>query len=239
MPLLHIRIADESTEFLKEVALWCNSLKGSTVYIAVEEVGTEGERKHAHIICEYQLTHANFIKKFSEVENFKKLTGNKCRSIKEMRSSLEVNMEYACKSTKLGVHPTVLFMSITQDDMVEHHIQYWGKYGRLKEAKLEEFRKIPEKESKIKVKKETWFEKICDEFIEDVGIRTFRWIQTDIDFITDYVLRRLGRSRKIVDEFIVKRFVMGLYNHVVVHSNENEVVTEQVVRLRSKMFPDL
>lgn len=234
MPLLQVRVTDELTDTLKSVAVWCDKLKNNSFFLCCQEMEPN---KHCHILCDYKLSRSNFVTLFNK--EFPSLIGNKKKSISDVRTNYLTMIEYISKGEEIGVNPIVLLSKIAPEQVVEHHIEYWSKYGRIKEANLIAARAIPFQEVKAKAKKETWFEKLCDSFVEDVGVRKFSWEQTDVDYIVEYVLRKLGHSRKMLDEFIVKRFVMGLYNYIVVHNGENEAVTEQVVRLRSKIFPDL
>jgi len=237
MPLLHVRVTHESTDLLTEVAVWCH--KNSKLYLCVEE---QANNKHCHIVLDYPKSRANFIKLFNN--KFPQLNGNREKSIADLRTTLTINLEYLCKGEKLGDLPKVLLSNLSTVTVVsttieDYHQNYWSKHQRLEKEKLKAFQELPLIEKTKKQKKDTWFEKTCNDFIEDIGERKFRWNTDDILWITDYVLKKLGNSRKIIDEFIVKRFVWGLYNHYIVSSKDDELLKEQSIRLTYKMFPDL
>ena len=84
-------------------------------------------------------------------------------------------------------------------------------------------------------------EKITDQFIEQYHTEVtlterthFTYDKKSMECITRFVLKKLGNSRKILDQFVVKRMCLGLLNAVT--DGEDEILFESMF---TSAFPDL
>lgn len=276
MPLLRLRVSNELTDFLIEVAIWCDKLDGSRVTVCCEEISKKGV-KHIHLVTNYDKSTATFRRQFTK--QFPQLVGNKCLSVSEADSSEEINNRYVCKGPSADKLPTILLANITHEQIVEHHTEFWK--NNLKYCHEQTLQRITEQNHihKEKTKKKSWMEKITEEFIKShnipkpivekvteelysglsytkhVGSREVEWIQptyvhsvngeimyikkltynkTDMKIIQKYIMKKLGKSAKILDEFVVKRMCLGLLNALC--DGEDQDLNDSMF---GRAFPDL
>lgn len=257
MSLLRVRVTSEDSDFLTEVAMWCDKLLGSKVFVCAEEISTKG-KKHFHLVTQYEKSLSTFNRLFTK--QYPQLVGNKSKSISEATESLEINLRYVCKGQPQK-EPNILLSNITHEEIMKLHTDYWA--NNLDECRKQTSNRIAagleEIKKEAKAKKKTWMEKITDEFIiqysrehmielqdhvthfvtiggeqKELSIRKFRYVKNDMKIIQKFVLKKLGNSSKILDEFIVKRMSLGLLN-AVTHGEDEEL--EAVMFCRA--FPDL
>lgn len=245
MVLVRVRVTDELTDFLLEVARWCADLEHTHVYVCCQEISKKG-KKHFHLLAEYRKSVSTFNRLFSK--QFPQLVGNKVKSISEGTECLDVNVRYICKGDAPDKDPVVLLSNISLEDVARYHTEFWANNPQhqtdIKIQRLDQARGMLE-ETKAKTKTKTFMEKITQEFQDrymtqvnidgtiEVG-RKFSYNKEDITFITKYVLKRLGNSSKILDQYIVKRMVLGLLNSVT--NGDDEVLTSHLI---NQMFNDL
>ena len=100
MPLLRLRVTDESTEFLVGLTNWIadGDIKGipHVVYLCVEEY-SQKHKKHIHVIIE---THNVSTFRQQLVEKYPQLKGKNSKySISEAEKDLATNLRYLCKGS--------------------------------------------------------------------------------------------------------------------------------------------
>ena len=245
MPLLRVRVTNESTEFLTEVTNWCADQPGADVYISCEEISHKGV-KHFHLIVDFNKTLSTFNQRFSK--QFPQLVGNKSKSITEATEDLATNLRYVCKGHNHETDPVVLYSKISFELIAQYHKEYWE--NNLTHARQQTEKRITDmcatnREicANIKEKKriKPWMEKITEEFeaqyktdVIDGNKLEFTYDKKSITCITRFVLKKLGNSRKILDSFVIKRMVLGLLNAVT--HGEDEVLTSYLIE---SAFPDL
>lgn len=245
MVLIRVRVTDEITDVLIETAVWCGKLEGCSVFVCCEEISKKG-KKHFHLIAEYGKSVSTFNRLFSN--QFPQLVGNKCKSISEGIESKDINIRYVCKGASHDQNPKVLLSNISFDDIHKFHQEFWANNSSYQlSKKITILGQINDSIAEKKHKKTlTFMEKIkiefTDSYLTQVHIdgsltvgRKFSYNKTDITFITKFVLRKLGNSVKILDQYIVKRMVLGLLNAVT-----NEVDDDTLAQhLINQMFPEL
>lgn len=254
MPLLRLRVSDESTDFLKEVAIWCDKLDGSQVTVCCEETSKK-HVKHIHLVTNYAKSVPTFRRQLTK--QFPQLVGNKCLSVSEGKDSEDINNRYVCKGPAPDKLPTIILANITQEQIVEHQKQFWT--NNLRYCQEQTLQRITEQNliHREKTKKKSWMEKITEEFVtqeynpeehmemtreysshfvngQTIYIRQFKYEKKDMKYIQKYIMKKLGNSSKILDEFVVKRMCLGLLNAV--SNGEDESLNDTMF---CRAFPDL
>jgi len=149
--------------------------------------------------------------------------GNTDFSIKNViptENDLTEVCKYICKGESKISAPCVVFKSgdWTDTKIKELHEEYW-KVQRIEtymepkqESIIVDLNQI-EIEPKKKIARKTWTEKIIAELESDYEETEWDWNnQQHKDFMIEYVLRKLGDTRKIFDEYQIKKFVFACFN---------------------------
>jgi len=254
MPLLRLRVTDESTEFLIGLTNWIaeDDIKGfpNIVYLCVEE-HSQKYKKHIHIVVE---THNTSTFRQHILEKFPKLKGNGTYSISEAEKDLATNLRYIAKGPDPYTDPVYHYASISHEEIKQYQKAYYEHNPHV----IATIKELEENEQSSKgtplqkkKKAPTWMEKITEEFINQypthqsvidpsgnylghVPYNQFTYDKKSMTIITKYVLKKLGKSRKILDQFVVKRMCLGLLNAIT--DGEDEIVFESMF---TSSFPDL
>lgn len=181
MPLLRLRVSDELTDFLTEIAIWCDKLEGSQVSVCCEEFGKKG-KKHIHLLTKYELpTGKDSMSKFRRLltARFPTLVGNQCLSLTESENDkktpdkytpeelFQQNLRYVCKGDTPEKEPTILLANISHEEIIEHQKQFWA--NNLRYCQQQTLIRITEQNQihKEKTRKKQWLEKVVIEFIRE------------------------------------------------------------------------
>lgn len=216
MVLTHFRLTDPDRSNLEDVTLWLRS--EGVLHISVFEVSIN-EVAHMHAVIEIQnisTSRKHFLKKFP------KYHGNSSYTWAVCRETIYHNLCYCCKGKSLGEFPIVL-ANPKEYDIQYYHDEYWKNRGDLQNAE----KKIISKRQKAK----PWFEQVCDKFKER-KTREYTYCRVDLEILQDFIMHELANSSKILDEFIVKRMVLGLLNAVTPSEPKHKR------KLFDKMFPE-
>lgn len=200
-----MRFTNESVEVLNEVTLWLRS--EGKLYLCCMEI-SKNEKRHFHALIDINnlsTSGQRFHKHFNE-----KYKGNQSLSWKLLKEDMATNLRYISKGQKDKL-PDVLY---AQPDL---NVQsYWNDYW-VENAKVVESK---EKDINKKAKRTVPFlEQIILEFRTKYGNRKYDYVEEDMMFICQFVMKRLGRASKILDSMIVKRMCMGVLNAVNPDSN--------------------
>lgn len=203
--LIHIRITRPQSEQLA-IAEW---LKGKTHnLLSVSEVGKEEENPHSHTIILYNKTistlRQQLIKEFPILK-----TGNRNQfyAISE-KNDIEAQERYLCKGNSLEEMPYVLTKTFkyTDEYIKKKHEEYWEINKSLKESG-------PLNSGADKKPRTLTFPQYC---VEEMGNEMAKNMKYDNDdhkyLVFKHVMKCLGKKGKIIDEFIIRRLVNGVFN---------------------------
>lgn len=221
MVLFHFRVHIDNLEVDKLVGF----IKSSSVVILI--VRELGERPHIHCILTPTKTASTFRQQF--LKTFPMCKGNKCYSFEEVKE--EENMKlYLCKGDSVDVSPVVIYSTFDTD---LYHIQYWDNNAKLK------------KDSNVKVKDKsiTWIKEVKRDFLIEYPFDArdlsdpieCQWKPDDITVnnyikskkvLLGFILKRLGKSVKVLDDNIVTRLFKGILNSFIQDGEHCDAYTE-------------
>jgi len=214
MVLTSFRVTD-SLDNLTLVSLFLCGI--GVVYLSVYEVGDETEKPHMHCVVDVKNIETPR-KKF--LEKFPQYKGNRgLYSWTVCRDDLDTNLRYLCKGQKKNL-PCVIH-NPKKIDIEYFWVEYWKINNEIK---------APKEQKKIKTK--TFMEEMVEKFKKS-QTRDYEYCVVDMQCIQAFVMKELGDRSKILDEFILKRMILGVLNAVTPRDPKLSR------HLFSKMFPDL
>jgi len=181
---------------------------------------THSNRPHVHMLVKKKVTRSKQI-----ADLMKKMfhfNGNTDFSVKNVNPTPEDLLEvskYHCKGDSKTTQPCVVFRSHDWTDakIKDLHEQYYqnGHIDQYVDNTTEHVQidlNTVEVEKK-KIKRKTWTEKIIDELISDYEDTPWDWNNVKHkQFMLQYVLKKLGDTRKIFNEHKIKEFVYACFN---------------------------
>jgi len=188
--------------FLKKLNEFYLSFKKPYV-LAYEMADDEVPRSHTHCVLHTEKDSKQFGKELHKKQWFPEMTGgNKDFGTKPV-NDLSGALQYALKGPFQGEVYIVGSYGYTKDELEYYHNNYWEIWKKRKTS-------LP-KETKVvnKVKTPTWTERVVDE-------AKFYFEGKDITKKTVYrfAMEKLGKSAKVLDEYIVKKLVLGIFNAI-------------------------
>jgi len=86
---------------------------------------------------------------------------------------------------------------------------------------------IQEPENKVKITRKPWLHKVLDELEEERPLHRWDWHnEVDKQFIIKFLLSKLGETRKIFDEYQMKKFVYGAFNYLQAQHFRDDMVAK-------------
>jgi len=182
---------------------------------------THSNRPHVHILVKIKVSRSVQISKLmKKMFGFQGNTDFSVKNVNPEGDNLQEVCKYVCKGDAKNTLPCVVFKSLDWDEkkIKELHEEYW-KVQRI-ETFIEPQNNVIkvdlnqiEIEPKKKIKRKNWTEKIIEELISDYVETDWDWHnEKHKDFMIEYVLRKLGDTKKIFDEYQVKKFVYACFN---------------------------
>ena len=234
MPLFQFRLTEEDDVKLTNVVLWIRS--DCQCLLAVKEV-SQKEKKHIHVLLDVK-NKSSFVQRFHAKHSIKvegkiiySYKGNKSYSCEELREPLENSLKYLSKGDKSGELPIVLFSKYSESEIMEFHNQYYEHPSAQKKEK-----------DKLKKPTLTWYLQVKNDYqlahAPEIAYLQFKhvknqWTPTDEEkqhlndakyHLFKFLMRRMGKLVKIMDESIIKRLFNGLYNSFV---QDDEITSER------------
>lgn len=210
MVLFHFRVHTDNLEIEKLVGFIKSS---SVVVIIVKEIG---ERPHIHCVITPTKTTSTFRQQF--LKTFPMCKGNKCYSLEEVKDEESMKL-YLCKGENRTTSPEVIYSTI---DTEAYHNQYWENNDKLK------------KDSNVKVKDKSlsWIQEVKRDFLLEYPFDArdlsdpieARWKPDEKDMenytkskkvLLGFILKRLGKSVKVIDDNIIIRIFKGILNSLI------------------------
>jgi len=186
-------------------------IKLCVLKLAVRE---QGEREHIHCIIQCTKTLSTFRQHFIVV--FPLLLGNGAYSMAPVEKPESIE-KYLLKG-KQNELPDIMYAGEYSSTQVKKlHDDYWSHES-----------KPGEKGKPVKL---TFMQEVCIEVRNKYPNRLFSYDATDLTDISAILLKRMGKSAKILDVHIYRRMTLGILNSLN-PSNLNTV-------LFSQAFPDL
>lgn len=208
MVLFHFRVHIDNL-IIDNLILFIKS--HSMLLLMVKEIG---DRPHVHCILEPTKTVSTFRQQF--LKTFPQCKGNKCYSLEEAKDIDKLKC-YLSKGESETIMPVILFNKDVDVDC--YHKQYWETNKSLKSHTA----------SQQKVKTLTWTQEVKSEFQEQYPQDVLelsdpidcRWKPTEQDvknhitskkLLLSFVLKKLGKSVKVLDDNIITRLYKGVLN---------------------------
>lgn len=205
MSYYHVRITyDIDSEEYKTYAQ-----QRTLQHIIVKE-NADQECKQPHLHFHSKTLHKNdqaFRREFKKW--FPQLQGNSSYSLKQGN---EIGYRYVCKGTDpdwdIG-KPEVLSSTFSEEEIKEFHRQYWNHNQRV----IVDTTQVPDVNEKVKKPRAKQFlEKIRDEIVELYPNKQWNIaLDTDLDFLVDYLYTKLGTVVKKVNKQIFSDFLNAIY----------------------------
>lgn len=200
MVLTHFRFTNESVEELEGVVMWLRS--EGKLYLCSMEI-SKSEKRHIHALIDVnnlstsgQRFHKHFLNKYK---------GNKCISWTTLKEDMDANLRYISKGKKDEM-PVIMYAA---PDL--NVTAYWNDYWVENAKVMANKEKTDTKKARRTI---PFMEQIILEFRTKYGNQKFDYVEKDMMFICQFVMKRLGKANKILDSMIVKRMCMGLLNAV-------------------------
>jgi len=207
MVLFHFRVHIDNVDFDKLVTFIKSN---STVVLIVKEFG---DRPHIHSMISPIKTTSTFRQQF--LKSFPMCKGNKCYSLEEVKDEEHLKL-YLCKGENKQTTPEVIYSTI---DTEKYHITYWENNDKLK----------TDSGNKIKDKSLTWIQQVKVDFVKEHPTEVTRlsdpiecrWKPDDTEIkqyktsqhiLLGFILKRLGKSVKVIDDNVVSRLYKGILN---------------------------
>jgi len=179
---------------------------------------THSNRPHVHILVKIKVSRSNQIKNLLKKQF--SMNGNTDFSVKNVvptKEDLHEVCKYTCKGDGKHIETDVVFKSAdwSNEKILELKTEYYKQQritDHLQPVKVD-LNVLSEVVIKEKISRKTWTQKIVDELIDDYPEEDWDFYEKKHQqFITDYVLRKLGEARKIFNEYKLKEFVFGVFN---------------------------
>jgi len=184
-------------------------------YISCYE--THSNRPHVHILVKIKVSRSVQISKLmKKMFNFQGNTDFSIKNVNPTINDLHEVSKYVCKGDNKKTLPVVVFKSLDWDEnkISKLHEEYW-KVQHVEEFTNEKVIidlnqiEIP----KVKIQRKTWTQKIIEELETDYEETDWDWRnEKHKQFMLEYVLRKLGDTKKIFDEYQIKKFVYACFN---------------------------
>ena len=206
-------------------------------YISCYE--THSNRPHVHILVKIKVSRSVQIKKLLTSPLYK-LKGNTDFSVSNVfptKEDLHEVSKYTCKGDNKKTLPCVVFKSPDWTDakIKELHEEY-HKNHHIDEVLIIDNNYLEnnqiEIEPKKKIPRKTWTEKIIEELELDYPDEEWDWYNTKHkQFMLEYVLRKLGDTKKIFDEYQIKKFVFACFNSLDAKNFRTDISAKVMVLL--------
>lgn len=211
MVLFHFRVHVDNVDFDKLIGF----IKSASVVVMI--VRECGERPHIHCILTPTKTVSTFRQQF--LKTFPMCKGNKCYSLEEVKDEEKMKL-YLCKGESKFDMPEVIHSTI---DTEVYHNKYWENNDELKEKSG----------VKTKEKSLTWIQQVRKDFLLEYpfDVRILqdpvdaKWKPTESEIenynkskkaLLGFILKRLGKTVKVLDDNVVVRLFKGILNSYIV-----------------------
>lgn len=181
-------------------------------YISCHE--THSNRPHVHILVKKKS--ANSLEILDLLKKSFGIRGNTDYSIKNVaptQEDLHEISKYVCKGSDIKTLPDVVFRSAqwTPEIIKKLHAEYWAPPEpevQHVSIDLNQFQPPPKK-----IARKTWTEKIIEELDIECPDKEWDWHNlAHREWMTVYVLKKLGDKKKIFNEYKLKEFVYACFN---------------------------
>lgn len=202
-----LRVTDNDEAMLQSVVNWFTSK--TFVKYAVKEVGDVAGNTHIHMMWQENNTvKSSVMQAFHKF--FKKRYDKESHSCKQQREPDWNNYIYMSKGLRNSLPEVIYKAPYVTDEHVQHfHSVYWADKPVEKDKTIN----ANTSEKKPSKKREpTFSEKLTKEIRADNLGRIFRYNMEDIDYLMTRVEKAYARMSKPLDEFIIKRQVLGQLN---------------------------
>lgn len=221
MVLFHFRVHIDNLNLDKLLGF----IKSSSVVVLI--VKEMGERPHIHSVITPTKTASTFRQQF--LKTFPECKGNKCYSFEEVKD--EENMKlYLCKGENRTTLPVVLYTTI---DTECYHNHYWENNDKLKK----------DSGHKVKDKSLSWIQEVKRDFLQEYPFDArdlsdpieCKWNPDDITVenytkskkvLLGFILKRLGKSVKVIDDNVITRLFKGILNSFIQDGEHCDAYTE-------------
>lgn len=213
------------------------------IQFVVKEYG-KSNREHIHSCIQLQVAKTTFVERMKK--KFPMIKGNKYYSIEKLKKGYDTNARY-CYKGQANDYPCILQTVHSEEQWKNYYKSYW-----------EEFKKMhpPEVTSNIsilkKVRTRTFMEKVRDDLFEEASQLLPRAIwyhhgyrpddnyipPEDIEYyqeyISEFLLMRLGLAVKNIDDLIFERLYRGLYTGILAKCPSNLLIKTESKKLLNK-----
>lgn len=227
MVLSHFRVHIDIVDLESLVGFIKSS---AVVKLIVKEQGT---RPHIHCMIQPLKTVSTFRQQF--IKKFEMCKGNRCYSLEEVKDE-ERLLAYMCKGDSKDSMPEVVFNN--EVDVVAYHNKYWEVNSALKASS--QSTAVQKKE-----KSKSWIQEVRDDFVKECPEHIVvlanpiecMWKPTEADvesyekskkMLLAFVLKRLGKSVKVLDDNIVARMFRGIHNSLIQDGQHADKFAEYV-----------
>lgn len=224
MVLFHFRVHIDNLN-LDNLQIFIKS--NAVTLLIVKEIG---DRPHVHCIIEPTKTVSTFRQQF--LKSFPQCKGNKCYSLEEVKD-LDKLKCYLSKGESETIMPVVIFNKDVDVDC--YHKQYWEVNKSLKSNTASQ---KPQKTKTL-----TWIQEVKIEFQNEYPYDVVelsdpidcRWKPTEQEVKTHltskklllkFVLKKLGKSVKVLDDNVVTRLYKGVLNSYIQDGNHTDAYAD-------------
>lgn len=179
---------------------------------------THSNRPHVHVLCKIKVTRSVQLRKLmKKMFNFNGNTDFSVTNVVPTTEDLRNISQYVCKGNDKNTLPEVVCKSTdwSSEFIKTNHTEYW-KVSRIDQHVTEHVRVDLNQfvaEPKVKIPRKTWIEKIIEELESEYEETEWDWHnQKHREFMTEYVLRKLGEKKKIFNEYKLKEFIYACFN---------------------------
>lgn len=185
---------------------------------------THSNRPHVHILGKIRKMRAKQLHE-SLIKMFK-VDGNADFSITNLKPTEEDHkrmFQYVCKGENSYTMPVIMFNTPdwTEEIIKQHHDNYYAIQNidtdfspNSESVKVDLNKLVPEQElPKKRVARKTFTQKLVDELEVEYPKKKFLWTEPEHrSIIINYVLKKLGDTRKIFNEFKIREYVYACFN---------------------------
>ena len=200
LPFLHFRFTHKTPEELTLLTAFLQSLK--TPFITtIEEADAEVSRTHTHTLIQTDLSVVQFAKRFKAKAYFPNSNGKTDFGTCVVKSPTEM-LSYICKGENNKTLPIVNQSSWSNEVIELAHKVYWERNKEIKKPSN-------------KPKTLSWIKATAQAFKEAHPNKICKNCSVDKYLVFSFCLDRMGAEVKVLDEFIIKRFTLGVMNHLI------------------------
>lgn len=197
LPSLAIRYNHIDDENLKQYVKFLEHYAVPFI-VVVEPEDEEVRRTHTHAVLQTNITINTFRKQLKK--EFPLINGNKDFSI-VITKNLDEMLRYVCKGQK-DKHPLVVKTTLQHEQVIDYHTRYWEQQQQFKASKGI---------TTTKKQSMSWTDKTFQELVEHMT-----YIEEispyEIKKITEFTLKRLGKTGKKLGLKLISEMVMGFAN---------------------------